>query len=218
MSKYVTGLLLVIILLLAGIDLVFALDSIPAVMGISRSTLVIYTSNIFAVLGLRSLFFLLKGAVGKTDSKLYSEQELDIIAGGGVAIFKADQEGFPLYMRHQLTTDVSSLEVQEESIGTVLDLVQMLARKRLSKYLGNRNIDDLLVNEIATISDGMKRFLIDEVGAVQDFKIITIARNPLRKDGIILEVQVTPFYPLNEIKFYIFFCPESIRINHRKFN
>lgn len=66
----------IVILLLAGIDLVFALDSIPAVMGISRDTLVIYTSNIFAVLGLRSLFFLLKGAVAKFD---YLQQGIAIV-------------------------------------------------------------------------------------------------------------------------------------------
>ncbi|NNV55572.1 TerC/Alx family metal homeostasis membrane protein [Limnovirga soli] len=59
--------LFVVVVLLASIDLVFALDSIPAVMGISRDKLVIYTSNIFAVLGLRSLFFLLRGAVSKFD-------------------------------------------------------------------------------------------------------------------------------------------------------
>ena len=57
--------LFVVVVILASIDLVFALDSIPAVMGISQDRLVIYTSNIFAVLGLRSLFFLLRGAVNK---------------------------------------------------------------------------------------------------------------------------------------------------------
>jgi len=57
--------LFVVVILLSMIDLVFALDSIPAVMGISRSSLVIYTSNIFAILGLRSLFFLLRGAVNQ---------------------------------------------------------------------------------------------------------------------------------------------------------
>lgn len=57
--------LFVVVIMLAAIDLVFALDSIPAVMGISKDPLVIYTSNIFAVLGLRSLFFLLRGAVDK---------------------------------------------------------------------------------------------------------------------------------------------------------
>jgi tellurite resistance protein TerC len=40
-------------------------DSIPAVFGITQNRLVIYTSNVFAVLGLRSLFFLLKGAINR---------------------------------------------------------------------------------------------------------------------------------------------------------
>ena len=68
--------LFVVVIMLAAIDLVFALDSIPAVMGIvdtktvsyqATARLVIYTSNIFAVLGLRSLFFLLRNAVNKFD-------------------------------------------------------------------------------------------------------------------------------------------------------
>lgn len=63
-KKYYTS-LFVVVALLATIDLLFAVDSIPAVVGISQSKLVIYTSNIFAVLGLRSLFFLLRGAIGK---------------------------------------------------------------------------------------------------------------------------------------------------------
>lgn len=72
--KYTT--LFVVVILLASIDLVFALDSIPAVMGITRNRMVIYTSNIFAVLGLRSLFFLLRGAVSRFD---YLQQGIAII-------------------------------------------------------------------------------------------------------------------------------------------
>ncbi len=68
--------LFVVVVLLAAIDLVFALDSIPAVMGITRDKMVIYTSNIFAVLGLRSLFFLLRGAVSKFD---YLQQGIAIV-------------------------------------------------------------------------------------------------------------------------------------------
>ncbi|MFT3932868.1 MAG: TerC/Alx family metal homeostasis membrane protein [Chitinophagaceae bacterium] len=55
----------VVTIMLATIDVLFALDSIPAVFAISQERLVVYTSNIFAVLGLRSLFFLLRGAVDK---------------------------------------------------------------------------------------------------------------------------------------------------------
>lgn len=68
--------LFVVVIMLATIDLVFALDSIPAVLGISKSNLVIYTSNIFAVLGLRSLFFLLRSAVSKFD---YLQQGIAIV-------------------------------------------------------------------------------------------------------------------------------------------
>ena len=57
--------LFVVLILLATTDVVFALDSIPAVFAITQTKMIIYTSNIFAVLGLRSLFFLLKGAVDK---------------------------------------------------------------------------------------------------------------------------------------------------------
>ena len=63
-KRYFTT-IFVVIVLLASTDIVFALDSIPAVFGITQNWLVIYTSNIFAVLGLRSLFFLLRGAVDK---------------------------------------------------------------------------------------------------------------------------------------------------------
>jgi tellurite resistance protein TerC len=44
-------------------DLIFALDSIPAVLAITRSTFIAYTSNIFAILGLRSLYFALANAL-----------------------------------------------------------------------------------------------------------------------------------------------------------
>jgi tellurite resistance protein TerC len=68
--------LFVVVIMLAAVDLVFAMDSIPAVMGISRDKMVIYTSNIFAVLGLRSLFFLLRSAVSKFD---YLQQGIAIV-------------------------------------------------------------------------------------------------------------------------------------------
>ena len=74
-KKYFT-MLFVVIILLASTDIVFALDSIPAVFAITQNKLVIYSSNIFAVLGLRSLFFLLRGAVSKFD---YLQQGIAIV-------------------------------------------------------------------------------------------------------------------------------------------
>lgn len=66
----------VVVIMLASTDVIFALDSIPAVFAISQKPLVVYTSNIFAVLGLRSLFFLLKGAINRFQ---YLQQGIAIV-------------------------------------------------------------------------------------------------------------------------------------------
>lgn len=75
-----------VVLMLAATDIVFALDSIPTVVSLVRERpdvpftsddiLVIYSSNIFAVLGLRSLFFLLRGAV---DAFKYLQQGIAVV-------------------------------------------------------------------------------------------------------------------------------------------
>ena len=57
-----TPLLLVLVVVEVS-DLVFAVDSIPAVLAVTRDLFVVYTSNIFAILGLRSLYFLVAGAM-----------------------------------------------------------------------------------------------------------------------------------------------------------
>ena len=63
-KRHATPLLLVLVLVEAT-DLIFAVDSIPAIFGITRDPFIVFTSNIFAVMGLRSLFFLLAHVVTK---------------------------------------------------------------------------------------------------------------------------------------------------------
>jgi TerC family integral membrane protein len=57
--------LFVALVIIETTDIVFALDSVPAVLAVTRDSFVVYTSNIFAMLGLRSLYFVLAGAVEK---------------------------------------------------------------------------------------------------------------------------------------------------------
>ena len=59
---YATPLFLVL-LMIESSDLIFAVDSIPAVLAVSHHTFIVYTSNIFAILGLRSLYFAVSGAM-----------------------------------------------------------------------------------------------------------------------------------------------------------
>jgi tellurite resistance protein TerC len=55
--------LFLVLLIVELADVTFALDSIPAVFGITRDPFIVYTSNVFAILGLRALYFLLAGVL-----------------------------------------------------------------------------------------------------------------------------------------------------------
>jgi tellurite resistance protein TerC len=57
--------LLLVLLVVEWSDLVFAIDSIPAIFAITRDPFLVYSSNIFAILGLRAMFFVLVGMLGK---------------------------------------------------------------------------------------------------------------------------------------------------------
>lgn len=57
--------LFLVIILIESTDLIFAVDSIPAAFAITQNEFVIYTSNIFAVMGLRAMFFLLANVLDK---------------------------------------------------------------------------------------------------------------------------------------------------------
>ena len=63
-KTFATPLLIALIFLEAS-DIVFAVDSVPAIFAVTSEPLIVFTSNIFAILGLRALFFLLAGAVDK---------------------------------------------------------------------------------------------------------------------------------------------------------
>lgn len=62
--RYATPLLIVLVVIEAT-DIVFAVDSIPAIFAITKDPFIVFTSNIFAILGLRALYFLLAGMIGR---------------------------------------------------------------------------------------------------------------------------------------------------------
>lgn len=57
--------LFIVLLIVESTDLIFAVDSIPAIFAVTRDPFIVYTSNVFAILGLRSLYFLLSGVMDK---------------------------------------------------------------------------------------------------------------------------------------------------------
>jgi len=95
--------LLVALVVIETTDIVFALDSIPAVLSVTRNPLIVYSSNVMAMLGLRSLYFVLSDAVYRlrylrsglaallvfTAAKMLASEWLHVSAGVSVAIIGA---------------------------------------------------------------------------------------------------------------------------------
>lgn len=88
--------LFIVLLVIETTDLIFAVDSIPAVLAISRDPFIVYTSNVFAILGLRSLYFAVAGIM---DLFHYLKYALSfILAFVGVKMLLA-YEGFPFHYK-----------------------------------------------------------------------------------------------------------------------
>jgi tellurite resistance protein TerC len=73
--------LLVALLFLECSDIIFAVDSVPAIFAISREPLIVFTSNVFAILGLRAMYFLLAGAIERFHLLKYALAAILIFVG-----------------------------------------------------------------------------------------------------------------------------------------
>ncbi len=74
--------LFLVLIMVEFTDLIFAIDSIPAIFAITRDPFLVFTSNIFAILGLRSLYFLLAGVIGKFHLLKYGLAVILVFVGG----------------------------------------------------------------------------------------------------------------------------------------
>lgn len=63
-GRWVLTPLALVLVMVETTDLIFAVDSIPAIFGVTQKPFIVFTSNVFAILGLRSLYFVLAGAIG----------------------------------------------------------------------------------------------------------------------------------------------------------
>ena len=85
-------------------DVIFAVDSIPAILAVTTDPFVVYTSNVFALLGMRALYFLLAGAAGRLR---YLRPGLAVIlAAVAVKLLLADVWEFPAWSAPAFITAV----------------------------------------------------------------------------------------------------------------
>jgi tellurite resistance protein TerC len=92
---YATPLALVLIVV-ETTDVLFAVDSIPAVLAVTREPFIVYTSNVFAILGLRSLFFALSGMLDRFHLLHYGLSVILVLIG--LKMLASDYVEMPTYM------------------------------------------------------------------------------------------------------------------------
>ncbi len=94
-GKWLATPLLAVVILIESTDVLFAIDSIPAIFAVTQDTFIVFTSNIFALLGMRALYFLLAGAAQRF---IYLQTGLAIIlAGVGVKLLLTDVYHIPTW-------------------------------------------------------------------------------------------------------------------------
>jgi tellurite resistance protein TerC len=97
--------LFLVLLMVETTDLIFAVDSIPAIFAVTQDPFIVYTSNVFAILGLRSLYFVLAGVVHKFH---YLKLGLSaVLAFVGVKMLLPDVSALLLGVSYKIPTGVS---------------------------------------------------------------------------------------------------------------
>jgi tellurite resistance protein TerC len=102
--------LALVLVMVETTDLLFAVDSIPAVFAVTRKPFIVFTSNVFAILGLRSLYFLLAGAIGYFRYLKYG-LPLVLVFMGVEMLLDPHERMPPLWFQVDIPTSVSLLGV-----------------------------------------------------------------------------------------------------------
>jgi tellurite resistance protein TerC len=101
--------LFVVLLVVESTDLIFAVDSVPAIFAVSRDPFIVYTSNVFAILGLRSLYFLLAGVINLF---VYLRYGLGVVLGFvGIKMMLVDIYKIPIGISLAVVAGILALSV-----------------------------------------------------------------------------------------------------------
>jgi tellurite resistance protein TerC len=108
-GRYLATPLLVVVLVMETTDVLFAVDSIPAILAITQDPFIVYTSNVFAILGLRSLYFALAGIMRLFHYLPYGLSAVLVFVG--VKMLLADVYKMPIGMALGVIGGVLTLSV-----------------------------------------------------------------------------------------------------------
>jgi len=128
-ARALTPLALVLVMIETS-DLVFAIDSIPAVFAVTTKPFIVFTSNVFAILGLRTLYFVLAGAIGYFRYLKYGLSVVLVFIGVKMLLAPHNLE-HPLWFQIEIPIDLSLLVVGGIILASIVLSVISARRSRV---------------------------------------------------------------------------------------
>lgn len=145
----------------------------------------------------------------KHSTRYFTEAQLDVIAGGGTLIFAQDGQDTPLYVRHQLTTDLSSIKFQEYSVTKNVDYIAKFLRNLYRPFIGQYNIIDTTLDALKTTAEGAIVFFRDDSrvprfgGVIRAGKLVSLTESAVEIDTVDLLFNFQIPIPLNHIDIVV---------------
>jgi len=135
--------------------------------------------------------------VGSNDK--FTNRQLNVMAAGGVYILVQDAQGAPVICRHQLSTDMTSIETRELSITKVVDYTAKFMRAGLRNFIGRSNITQGFLDNLSTIVQGQLNFLV-EGGVLIGADINNLIQDADNPDTVLIDVTLDVPFPCNYIR------------------
>lgn len=136
------------------------------------------------------------GVIGSQDR--YSERQLKIMSGGGLWVYQQDSESGPVVIRHQLTSDMSTVEKREDNIRTALDFAAKFIRTGLRNFAGRFVLNTNVTDAVSITITGLGAFLV-RAGVFLKFEVSALRQSTTDPTKIEIDCTVRAPYPLNDI-------------------
>lgn len=138
----------------------------------------------------------------------FSNDQLDIIADGGTFIFVQTSPAAAPYIRHQLSTDRSTVEFQEVSFTKNFDYISYICRDVMDNFIGKYNINEATLGSLRTALEGtLETIKLDsqpKIGSrLLAYRIVSVAQLENVRDRVEMYAEISMPYPLNTIGLHL---------------
>jgi len=183
----------------SGTDLVSGFYLAAALAGLRSGTAPQRSLTNVAVAGVDSV---------ERTTEMFTEDELDTMAASGTCIVTESPAG-EIYVRHDLTTDMTDLNSREEMISANLDSISYVILAQVAPYIGISNVTEQTMNQLrAEITDAID-YLVNNSnlptvgGQLISGDIVSIQRHPTLHDRVVIVLDLDLPEPLNNVEVHL---------------